>query len=84
MSRLEKEEIEFLTTLLRRLVMSDIADNVIAIQTAVAALTEQVTALTTAVSAIVAPTVDLSGVNAKLDTLLADLNPTVPVVPTAA
>ncbi len=54
--------------------MSDIRDDVVATMNAVTALTAQVTALTAAVAALTVP--DLSGINAKLDTLLADLEPT--------
>ncbi|OWK42216.1 hypothetical protein [Fimbriiglobus ruber] len=62
--------------------MADIADNVLATLAAVQTLTEQVTALTTAVSAIATPTIDLSGVNAKLDALLANDQPTPTPAPT--
>lgn len=65
--------------------MTDIADNVIAVQTAVAALTEQVTALTTAVSAIVAPAaVDLTPVLDGIAAIKAALEPTPAVVVPAA
>ena len=42
MSRFEEHEIEALTLIIRKLFMSDIADNVIALETAVTALTAQV------------------------------------------
>ena len=60
--------------------MSDIADNVIALNTAVAALTVQVTELATAVAAIptvaVAPTVDFTPVLSAIEGVAALLQPT--------
>lgn len=59
--------------------MTDIADNVVTILNSVNSLTTQVQALATAIAAIPGVTpVDLSGVNAKLDTIIADLTPTPP------
>lgn len=63
-----------------RLLMVDIADNVIALQASVAALTTQVTALTTAVAAIpttsVPATVDFTPVLTAIAGVAAQLNPT--------
>ena len=61
--------------------MTDIADNVIANGAKLDTLITAVTDLTAAIKAIAAPTVDLSGVNAKLDTLIADMSPTPTPVP---
>ena len=76
---LEHHEIETLTHLIRKLVMSDIADDVKSILAAV-------TALQTAVAAIATPTVDLTpvttaiaAVQASVDGIAADLVPTPPV-----
>lgn len=64
---------------LKDIFMTDIADNVAATLAAVTALTPQVTALTAAVAAITPqPPVDLTGINTKLDTIIADLNTTPP------
>lgn len=60
----------------RRITMTDIADNVIANGAKLDTLITAVTELTTVIKAIAAPTVDLSGIDAKLDKLLADVTPT--------
>lgn len=83
MSRLEQHEIDFLTQLLRRLIMTDIADNVIAVEVAVTALTAQVTALATAVVAIQATTVDLTPVLDAIAGVATMLSPTPAPAPAA-